>query len=158
MTDWADVPVFGQPPPGSAATVRLSAYGVLAGDDGQLAIVRTSQGLFLPGGGMERAETAHEAVLRELREECGLAAQVGDWRVRAVDVVYASAERTYFEKRSTFLEASVKRAPGAATEVDHELVWLAPEQAVIQLSHPSHRWAVSQWLGRRKAAPATASR
>ena len=31
-------------------------------------------------------------------------------------------------------------------EADHELVWLAPEEALTRLRHDSHAWAVLSWL------------
>src|SRR5688572_18821109 len=71
MTEWTDVPVFGRPPHGPRATVRPSAYGLLVDDDGRLAVVRTPQGWFLPGGGMEAGEAPPDTVAREVLEECG---------------------------------------------------------------------------------------
>jgi 8-oxo-dGTP diphosphatase len=31
-------------------------------------------------------------------------------------------------------------------EADHELVWLAPLDALLQLDRESHAWAVAAWL------------
>ena len=146
MIEQGDVPVFGHPPAGAHATVRPSAYGLVIDRDGRLGVVRTPQGLFLAGGGIEPWETPHDAVVREMREECGLDVRVGSWSARAVDFVYSTTEHTHFEKRSTFLDVSVSAA-GAGSEADHELVWITPQEAITQLAHPSHRWAVTQWLG-----------
>jgi 8-oxo-dGTP pyrophosphatase MutT (NUDIX family)/GNAT superfamily N-acetyltransferase len=154
----ADVPVFGHPPEGSPAAVRPSAYGLVADDAGRLAVVRTPQGLYLPGGGLEGGESPVDAVVREVREECGLQVAVGSWRRRAVDFVYSSTDRTHFEKHSTFVDADVRGPRVAALEPDHELEWMAPGQAIADLSHPSHRWAAAEWQRRvpteeRDAAP-----
>ena len=107
--------MFGHPPVGAVATVRPSAYGLAADVMGRIAVVRTPQGLFLAGGGIEPRETPHDAVVREMREECGLDVSVS--------------------------------AGAAGSEADHELVWVTPQEAITQLAHPSHRWAVTQWLG-----------
>ena len=115
MIEQGDVSVFGHPPAGAHATVRPSAYGLVIDRDGRLGVVRTPQGLFLAGGGIEPRETPHDAVVREMREECGLDVSVS--------------------------------AGAAGSEADHELVWVTPQEAITQLAHPSHRWAVTQWLG-----------
>lgn len=148
MTDWANVPVFGWPPAEGGATVRPSAYGMVAGDDGRIAVVRTPRGVYLPGGGMDAGETAADAVVREVREETGLRVTAGAWSIRAVEHVYSADERTHFEKRCTFIDARVVGAPAAAAEADHALEWLAPDAAASQLTHPGHRWAVERWLAR----------
>lgn len=56
----------------AAARVRDSA--------GRLALVRNewADGWFLPGGGVEAGETARAAARREVREETGLDAEVGE--------------------------------------------------------------------------------
>lgn len=48
--------------------------------DGRIALVRNERadGWILPGGEVERGETPHEAARREVREETGLDAVVGD--------------------------------------------------------------------------------
>ena len=148
MTDWRRVPTFGQPPPDDGAIVRPSAYALLADDAGRILAVRTPRGLFLPGGGIDEGETCRAAVRREVREECGLTARVGRWRVRAVDFVYSADERAHFEKRSTFAEAHADGPADPDATPEHEAVWLPPEEALVRLSHPSHRWAVARWRRR----------
>jgi len=145
---WDEVLVFGSPPPDKPATVRLSAYGLVVDPANRLAVVRTPQGVFLPGGGIEPGESPSAAVAREVLEECGLEVRTGAWSVRAVDFVYSSTEHTHFEKRSTFLDAHPTGRRTDAREPDHQLEWLPPQVAMATLAHPSHRWAVQQWLDR----------
>jgi 8-oxo-dGTP diphosphatase len=147
MIPWDAVPVFGGPPDGGAV-VRPSAYAIVTDASARLAIVRTPQGVYLPGGGVEPDESVEEAVVREAREECGLDVRVGAWSTRAVDFVYSLTELTHFEKRSTFVEARVSGPSIDATELGHALEWLAMRDAIAVLAHPSHRWAVSQWAAR----------
>lgn len=148
MTDWTDAPVFGTAPAGNVPVVRPSAYGLVTDGGTRLALVRTPQGHFLPGGGIESDEAPEDAVVREVREECGLNVLVGSWSVRAVDFVYSLTEYTHFEKRSTFVDARSHGPRIPAHELDHELLWVAPRDAIGRLAHPSHRWAVERWLER----------
>src|SRR5690349_3037864 len=145
MGSWADVRVFGSTPAGAQAIVRPSAYGIVNDGAQVLAVVRTPQGLFLLGGGMEPHELPQETVVRESLEECGLAVEIGAWVARAVDFWYSASDHVVYEKRSTFVDAMPIGLPVAGQEPDHELVWMDVEQAAAELAHPSHRWAVSQW-------------
>jgi 8-oxo-dGTP diphosphatase len=146
---WDDVPVFGHPPTDAHAVVRPSAYGLFEDERQRLAVVRTPQGYFLPGGGMQSDEAPGDTIVREVREECGLLVRVGSWTVRAIDFVYSPTEGAHFEKHSTFVEAFLQRTGLEPTETDHELLWLNPDVAATRLLHPSHRWAAVQWDARR---------
>jgi 8-oxo-dGTP diphosphatase len=151
--NWADVPVFGKQPEGPAWVIRESAYLLGMRDDGCLAVVRSSQGTFLPGGGIESGETPQEAIIREALEECGLIIQPGAWVVRAIQFVYAEQEKTHFEKRSIFLDGVIVGFDSTCREPDHELVWAKTEEATRILSHESQRWAVKQWQAGKLSQP-----
>ena len=148
LEDWQEAPVFGVPADGGQNVVRPSAYALIEDERGRLAIVRTAEGVFLPGGGIEAGETPALAVKREAFEECGLVVRARGWTARAVQFAYSAREKTHFEKRSTFLEAVVEAAAPSGTEPDHELVWVSPETAPQLLSHESHGWAVASWRSR----------
>ncbi|HEX9728913.1 MAG TPA: NUDIX domain-containing protein [Gemmatimonadales bacterium] len=146
MTDWLTVPFFGDPVPRFVAVVRPSAYGIIPDGHGRLAVVRTPAGSYLPGGGQADSEAPELTVVREAREECGLAVRVGAWRRAAVEHVTSTAEQTHFEKRSTFCDAVVIAPLASATDPDHALVWVSPGEALEVLRPGSHRWAIEQWL------------
>jgi 8-oxo-dGTP diphosphatase len=126
---------------GARYVVRPSAYAIARNADGELAVVRTPGGCFLPGGGIEPGETAEQAVAREAREECGLVLEPRASIGKAVEIVYSARKHTCFEKRSTFITTDVVGA-GAPEETDHELLWLDIDRALDQLSRGSHRWIV----------------
>src|SRR5262249_4254998 len=126
-TDWGEVPAFGQPPAVGLATVRPSAYGVIPGRDGLITVVRTSLGLFLPGGGSDTNESPIATVIRETREECGLSVRVGGWRRAAVEHSFSITERAQFEKHSTFCDAALVGVSETPTEPDHALEWMFGE-------------------------------
>jgi len=152
LDPWEDVPVFGVAPTMECAVVRPSAYAIVVDDLGRVALARTREGLFLPGGGIEARESEADAVVREAREECGLVVRVLEWRARAIAFVDAPAEMMHYEKRSTFLECDVAGEATKPTEPDHECVWLGVETAAAQLTEPSHRWALLRWRDARGGA------
>ena len=129
--------------------LRLSAYALVRNAAGELAVVRTGRGCFLPGGGIEADESPEQAVAREVREECGLVVNPCAFLGRAVEIVFSAEGNTCFQKESVFAEADLSGLV-TSTEPDHQLVWLSLNQAVEALSYESHRWAVRR-LSRRDA-------
>ena len=138
-------PVFGTRVEGCPCVLRPSAYALVRNAIGELAIVRTSRGFHLPGGGIESDETSEEAVEREAKEESGLILNLGACLGKAVQIVYSAEENACFEKISEFFEAK-PIGHGAATEPDYELIWVDLDQAIKLLSHESHRWAVERLM------------
>ena len=55
----------------------------------------------------------------------------------------------YFEKRSHFLDGEIERETGAGTEPDHQLFWLALDEAATAMTHEAHAWAVERWRSTR---------
>ncbi|MGO4409391.1 MULTISPECIES: NUDIX domain-containing protein [unclassified Brevundimonas] len=57
--------------------MTLGVRGVAVDDEGRVLLVKHTylHGWWLPGGGVDRGETTHAAVIRELREEAGLIAR-----------------------------------------------------------------------------------
>lgn len=144
MTDWRDAPVFGQPPSGTRVRIRPSAYAILRNDRGEFAIVRSREGIYLPGGGMDPGETPHETVIRETLEECGLLIRIGSWTAIAIQFAWSEAEQIHFEKHSTFVDATILGAETSHLEPDHEVLWVDADRACELLTHESHGWAVKE--------------
>lgn len=142
MTEFRDAPVFGERVSGVAYVRRPSAYAIIRNAAGEVAVVRTPKGAFLPGGGIEAGETPEEAVVREVLEECGFAIRLLSRLPDAVQFVHAPAEARHFEKCSAFFEAVVAGSQTSAVESGHEVLWLAQDAARRLLSHESHSWAV----------------
>jgi 8-oxo-dGTP diphosphatase len=137
------IPEFGAVVPGQAYILRPGGYGVIRNDTGSIAVVVTPQGTFLPGGGQEADETPEQAMIREVREECGLEIQVSDCIGIADELVLGREEKAYFRKRCTFFAAqAVGMNEAGRIEPDHKLVWLPVADAAAQLTHASQRWAV----------------
>jgi ADP-ribose pyrophosphatase YjhB (NUDIX family) len=70
--------------PADARFQRFSAYGVVRDPDGRILLTRIAAGYpgaghwHLPGGGTDFGETARDGLLREIREETGQDAVIGD--------------------------------------------------------------------------------
>jgi ADP-ribose pyrophosphatase YjhB (NUDIX family) len=86
-------------------------------------------------------ETPEQAVLRGVREECGLDIRLLSQVRDAVQLVYSQAELTYFEKASTFFAAVVEEHQSDPSAKDHEVLWVVSSEAASLVSHESHRWA-----------------
>jgi 8-oxo-dGTP pyrophosphatase MutT (NUDIX family) len=123
--------------------LRPGGYAVILDVAGNVAVVFTTQGLALPGGGQENAETPQDAAIRETREECGLRIILGQYIGVADELVFSKDENAHYRKRCTFFLAEVVETVGAG-ECDHELQWLPSEIAKATLTHESQRWAVSE--------------
>jgi 8-oxo-dGTP pyrophosphatase MutT (NUDIX family) len=140
----SDLPVFGTKLDGVEYVVRPSAYALLPNEAGDLAVMRTPKGHFLPGGGVEPGESVEAAVAREAREEAGLVVEASRTIGEAIEFTRALDEDAWYQKVSTFVGARVVGHADAA-EPDHELLWLSPARAADALTPPSHRWAVERF-------------
>ena len=136
------IPAFGPREPGASYRLRPGSYGIIRDGEGNVAVVLTPVGTFLPGGGEYPGETPEETLRREAREECGFSVRV----LRAIGVadefIYSAAEESFFRKRGTFFEAAVEAGPRVAPEPGHELRWVARDDACALLSLESQRWAL----------------
>ena len=145
MNDWGKAPVFGIRSEGERWVIRPSAYGLLEDEQGRVAVVRSRDGTFLPGGGIDAGEKPEDALRREALEECGFAVRIGPWVAHAVQFAYSASEGAHFEKRSTFLECAIAGHDPSLLEAGHELLWVDSGAASRILTHASHAWAVEQW-------------
>jgi 8-oxo-dGTP diphosphatase len=123
---------------------RSGAYAVIENNDRQIAVIETSIGYFLPGGGIDSGETEVEALKRELIEEIGYQVSVIVEIGAAVEYIEASNEKKYFKLRSKFYKVQLDSKIGGGIERDHRLVWLSPEEAFKLLTRQSQVWAVQK--------------
>lgn len=153
--DGATIPEFGNKLDGIDYTDRRGAYAVIENDDRQIAVIETSNGYFLPGGGIDPGETDADALKRELIEETGyqvsLLAEIG----AALEYIKAAREEKYYQIRSKFYKVQLDSKIGAGVENDHRFVWLAQEEALKLLTRQSQVWAVQKMttVQRKKVTP-----
>jgi hypothetical protein len=106
-------PLFGVRVAGARYVIRPCVYGVLERAPGEVAIVATPLGHFLPGGGLESGETEEQGLVREIREECGLRVCVGERLGEAIQLDYAAAARMQLAREPRVAAAQ----PGVARRV-----------------------------------------
>ena len=132
------VPTFGAPIDGREHRPRAAVYAVIRDVQRRIAAVRTSLGLLLPGGRLERGETLVQCLRRELQEECARPAAID--RQIGLALEFFETQEGAFEGRHIFFEARFVGEPKG--EAEYELVWLEPADARALLHHKSHAWAL----------------
>jgi 8-oxo-dGTP pyrophosphatase MutT (NUDIX family) len=138
-----EVPSFGTVDTSLPYVVRPSAYALFRNAHGDLAAVRTSRGVCLPGGALDPGESPEQAAVREVAEECAISVEAGARVCYAVSIQNAPIDQVCYEKRNTFLEARLIEP--LATTPHHELVWLPLKHAAERLTSKSHAWAVTRY-------------
>lgn len=140
-----DILTFGARLPEAAYVSRPGAYALFFNAQAELGLVRTDGGrYFLAGGGIESGESPEAALLREVREETGLSAQIHRPLGTAVEFYLDRGEGVYYKKTGHFYHIHILgEAPEGKTEADHHLIWLPPAQAAPLLYHDMYRWALA---------------
>lgn len=143
-----NVPVFGKRAEGVSYKYRPSAYALVRNEKGEFAVARTPVACYLLGGGMDPGETPEQTVEREAQEECGLVLKPLSRIGQATEICYSVEDKAHYEKDSIFVEADVVGTT-TPTEIDHQLLWLAADEAIALLSHGSHKWALEKVMDRQ---------
>lgn len=141
---------FGQRDPGADYADRPCAYGVLAREDGRIALVEVARPetryFDLPGGAVDPGEDEAEALVREFGEETGLAVRTGALVTRGRQYMRMADGKPVNNVSGFYTATFVGEDPKLKVEEDHCLVWTPPTEAVAKLRHDSHAWAVAAWL------------
>lgn len=141
----ADIKAFGPILPGISYQDRPGAYGFILNQYRELAVVRTSYGLFLPGGGLDPGEDDLSGLARELNEELGFELVKAIYLYRASQYHWSEHYQAYFRKIGAFYEAQVRIPTGAVCAEGHELVWMPLVHATRELSQEFQRWATEEF-------------
>jgi 8-oxo-dGTP diphosphatase len=138
---------FGRTTPGQTYKERPSVYGLCTRND-KVALVRIGAEFpykyDLPGGGVESGESDAEAIIREFDEETGLTVWPSRQLGRAGQFWINQGAPT--NSLCTFFEVELTATDGEPTEPDHQLMWVAADEAMRKVRHDAHAWAILQWL------------
>ena len=147
----ATTPEFGTKQDGIDYIDRSGVYAVIENNERQIAIIKTSRGYFLPGGGIDAGESEVDALKREIIEEIGYQASMLTEIGEAVEYINAYSEEKHYLIHSRFYEVQLDSKVGAGVEKDHRLVWLWQEDAIKLLTRQGQVWAVQSLIkGERK--------
>ncbi len=135
------IPVFGKIDPNVAYVDRPGAYGFLPDAVGQIAIVETSVGFFLPGGGLEGGEDLEATLKREIHEEIGFSVKKTRYITQAEQFHWSNYYGKHFRKIGSFYHVEATPITPRRLQAEHALVWWSPEQASQRLSQEFQRWA-----------------
>lgn len=140
---------FGAPEAGLDYPDRPTAFGLVV-HEARLACVRVDRGersyFDLPGGAIDGDETEEEALVREFVEETGMTVRPVA-RIAEAGQYFRRSDGQPFNNVGGFWVAErLSLDAGAKIEADHELVWLSPRDALRELRHDAHAWAVAAWL------------
>jgi len=107
------------------------------------------QRLDLPGGGIDPGETPVQAAVRECGEEAGLKVMAEAEPFATADHYFVDPAGHSVNTRGVFFAARLlAEAPELKIEDDHQLIWMAPQEALLRLDRESHAWAMALWLRR----------
>lgn len=140
---------------GVSVSLRHVTVGVVVENDGKILLVKRSDDSFLeagkwtiPGGYLDRDETAEEGAVREAREESGY-----DVELTGLLRINSNPNRPKEDRQSVDLVFSAKIISKAGTN-DHEISevkWFAPDELPEESEFAFDHWEnVQMYLKRKK--------
>ncbi|AUC25313.1 NUDIX hydrolase [Streptococcus uberis] len=146
------VPVFGDKIDNQSYQTRYGVYAIVPNpNQDQVILVQAPNGAwFLPGGEIENGENHHTALERELKEELGFKADLGNYLGQADDYFYSRHRDTHFYNPAFFYHVKSYQRVGNPLEDFNHLEWFPIKEAIERLKRGSHKWAVEQWLNQHQ--------
>ena len=121
---------------------RVGVYAIIEDEKKLIAIVKTSTGYFLPGGGLEDGESLEECLKRECLEEIGAKIFHLNNFAQGNCFFYSTTVNKYMEGFGYFFTGNIETELTVKTEPDHELIWLSASEALCLLYLDNQREAL----------------
>jgi 8-oxo-dGTP diphosphatase len=138
------VPEFGTKQAGIDYIDRPGVYAVIENNDRQIAVIETSNGYFLPGGGIHIGESDVDALNREVMEETGYQVAIRSKIGEAVEYIDSKGEGKHYQIHCRFYSVQLRSKVRDGIEKDHRLVWLLLEDAVRLLKRQGQAWIIQR--------------
>lgn len=137
-------PTFGVKKENVEYQSRYGVYAVIADKEKEnIVLVQAPNGAwFLPGGEIEKNEDHAQALKRELIEELGYEANLGDYLGQADEYFYSSHRDTYFYNPAYIYEVSDYQKAGEPLEDFNHIAWFPVDLAIEKLKRGSHKWGI----------------
>lgn len=126
---------------------RYGVYAVIPDETNEKVIlVQAPNGAwFLPGGEIEEGENHMEAIGRELIEELGFTATIGQYYGQADEYFYSRHRDTHYYHPAYLYEVTSFTQVDKPLEDFNNLAWFPVDEAIEKLKRGSHKWGVEQW-------------
>ena len=146
------VATFGERQEGIQYVNRYGVYAVIPDEKKKnIILVQAPNGAwFLPGGEIEQGEDHLTALKRELIEELGFTAHIGQYYGQADEYFYSRHRDTYFYNPAYIYEVSQYEQSQAPLEDFNQLVWFPIAEAISKLKRGSHKWGIEMWKKNHK--------
>ena len=82
---------------------------------------------------------------RELIEELGFTAKIGQYFGQADEYFYSSHRDTHFYNPAYIYQVTSYKQVGAPLEDFNHITWFPIEEAINKLKRGSHKWGIEQW-------------
>ncbi len=141
------IAVFGEKKTGVTYQNRFGVYAVIPDEKKEnIILVQAPNGAwFLPGGEIEKGENHLIALERELMEELGFTAEVGQYYGQADEYFYSSHRDTYFYNPAYIYQIVSYHQVGQPLEDFNHIAWFPIGEAIQKLKRGSHKWGIEQW-------------
>lgn len=123
-------------------TERKGAY-LIPIKGNRVAVVKTTKGLFLIGGGINPNETDSDAIIRECYEEVGCNAVVGKL-VCSAETYEEHPVIGFFHPVQTYYSGDLSEQFKIETEENHHLIWIDYNELKGNLFVEMQNWALNE--------------
>ena len=140
-------PTFGERKENVTYYPRYGVYAVIPDPEKkQIVLVQAPNGAwFLPGGEIEAGEDHQETLKRELIEELGFTAEIGNYFGQADEYFYSRHRDTYYYNPAYLYEAISFQEVQKPLEDFNHTAWFPIDEAIEKLKRGSHKWGIEAW-------------